>query len=136
MCIFIVVFWFWDFDITIYICTKLFWVPGLLISNALSMFCICPSLFSCLLILISYQNLSVSDFLLLYYLCLYQWAFSFIIFLFLIVAFSFLPREVPLVVIGELVWSCWILLLFLVWKAFDTSVKSAYEPRWVKYFRF
>ena len=80
------------------------------------MFCIFPFLFSCLLVLISY--LSMSDFLPLYYFCLYKWVFSFVIFLFLIVAFSFLPREFPLVVIVELTWRCWILLAFPYLKSF------------------
>ena len=59
----------------------------------------------------------MGDFLPVYYLCLYQWVFSFAIFLFLIVAFSFLLREVPLVVV-ELVWRCWILLAFVCLKSF------------------
>ena len=43
--------------------------------------------FSCLLVLTAY--LSMGDFLLLYYLCLYKWPFPFVIFLFLIMAFLF-----------------------------------------------
>ena len=76
--------------------------------------CICLC-FSCLLVLIPY--LSMGDFLHLYYFGQYQWVFSFEIFLFLIVAFYFLPREVPLVVV-ELVWKCWILLAFSCLKSF------------------
>ena len=45
-------------------------------------------------------------FLYIYYVCLYQWAFSFVLFLFLIVAFSFLPRQAPLVVVIKPVWRC------------------------------
>ena len=45
------------------------------------------------LVLISY--LCVDDFLMLLYVCFYWWAFSFIIFLFLVLAFSFPPREIP-----------------------------------------
>ena len=41
---------------------------------------------------------------------LYQWAFTFCNFFFLVVAFSFLPKEVPLVM---LVWWCWILFACL-----------------------
>ena len=79
--------------------------------NAFSIFFIHPLLFSCLLVLISY--LSVGDFLLLFYVCLYWWAFPFIIFLFLIVVFfSFQPREVSLAFVIKLVWLHWILLAF------------------------
>ena len=49
------------------------------------------------------------------YLCcmyLYQWAFPFIIFLLLTVAFSFALREIPLAFVVKLVWWCWILLAF------------------------
>ena len=40
--------------------------------------------------------LSVDDFLPLLYICLYQCVFPFMIFFFILVAFSFPPREVPL----------------------------------------
>jgi len=76
-------------------------------------FCICPLLFSFLVVLISY--LKMDDFLL--YLCLYQWAFSFIIFLFLVLAFPFLLKNVHLVIV-HLVWRCWILLAFTCLKGF------------------
>ena len=93
-------------------CAELFLVAGLLNSNAFSMVCICPLFFSCLIVLISY--LSMGDFLLLYYLGLYQWGFSLVILLFLIVAFPFWLREVPLLVDVELVWR-WCILLAFAW---------------------
>ena len=40
------------------------------------------------------------------------WALSFVAFLFPVAAFSFLPREVPLVFVVRLVSCCWILLAF------------------------
>ena len=56
------------------------------------------------------SHLCADDFLPLLYACLYQWAFPFIIFFFLVVAFCFLSREVPLSFVAKLVWWCWILL--------------------------
>ena len=44
--------------------------------------------------------------------CLYQWAFPFVISLFLVLAFSFALREVSLAFVAKLVWWCWILLAF------------------------
>ena len=119
-----------DFDMAIYIFTELVWVTDFLISNAFSMFCICPPLFSCLLVLI---YLSMGDFLLLYYVCLYQWAFSFVIFLFLIVALSFLPGEIPLVVVVKLGWRCWILLAFACLKSFWSLCQTEWNPWWEEY---
>ena len=46
--------------------------------------------------------LCVDDFLHLLYVCFYQWAFPFIIFLSLVVAFSFLLREVPLAFVEKI----------------------------------
>ena len=60
--------------------------------------------------LISY--LCMNDFLLLVYVCLYEWAFPFVIFLFLVVAFIFMLREVPPAFLLNLVWWYWILLAF------------------------
>ena len=94
-----------------YMCTKLFWV-AVLFSEAFS---ISAFVFSWLLVLISY--LSISDFLSLCYSCFYQWVFSLEIFLFMSVASSFLLREVPLVVV-ELVWRCWALLVFACLKRY------------------
>ena len=70
---------------------------GLLITSAPPVSCICTLLVSWFLILVAY--LYMDDFLplLAYVLCLYWWAFSFVIFLFLVVTFSFPLREVPLV---------------------------------------
>ena len=39
----------------------------------------------------------------------------------------FLPREVPLMFVGKMVWWCWILLTLLVWKAFYFSINSEWE---------
>ena len=61
-----------------------------------------------LLVLVAY--LCMDDFLSLLYACLYQWALSFVIFLFPVVAFSFPPREVLLVFVIKLVSWWWILL--------------------------
>ena len=108
-----------NLDITNYMCTELFGSVVLLFSGAFSMFCICfqcsAFAFSCLLISISY--LLMCDFLPLYYLCIYQCVFSFKIFLFLIVAF-FSAREIPLAVVVELPWRCWILLAFASLESF------------------
>ena len=78
------------FDITIYMCTESFLVAGLLISNAFPISCICTLLFSWLMVLVS--HLCVYFFPLLY-VCLYRWAFPLVVFLFLVVAFSFPPRK-------------------------------------------
>ena len=43
---------------------------------------------------------------------LYPWTFSFVILSFLVVAFSFPPREFPLIIVAKLVWQCLILLAF------------------------
>ena len=75
------------------------------ISNILHLY----SPLSPLLVLIS--SLGVGDFLPLLYVCLYQWAFPFVVFLFLVVGFSFSPRQVPLAFVVKLV-LCWILLAF------------------------
>ena len=53
------------------------------------------------LVLVAY--LGVDDFLPLLYACLYWWALPFVMLLFLVVAFSFPPREVPLVFVVKLV---------------------------------
>ena len=42
----------------------------------------------------------------------FWWALSFAVFLFLVVPFSILPREVPSVFVVKLVWCCWIVLAF------------------------
>ena len=55
-----------------------------------------------------------------------------VVFLFLVVAFSFLPREVPLVFVVRLVQCCWILSTLLICEGFDFSFKSEWEPFWVK----
>ena len=54
----------------------------------------------------------MDDFVSLLYIYLYWWALSFVEFLFPVAAFSFLPREVPLVFVVKLVLCCWILLAF------------------------
>ena len=54
----------------------------------------------------------MDDFISLLYIYLYWWALSFVVFLFLVVAFSFLFREVFLVFVVKLVWCCWILSAF------------------------
>ena len=50
---------------------------------------------------------------------LFWWAFSFYNFLCLIVAFSFLHREVPLIFVVKLVWWCWnpivFACLYIIW---------------------
>ena len=63
--------------------------------------------------LTSLVALCVDYFLPLLYVCLYQWAFPFCNFFFLLVAFSFLPKEVPLAFIVMLVWWCWIRFAYL-----------------------
>ena len=45
----------------------------------------------------------------------------------------FLPREVPLVFVVKLFWWCWILLVLLVWKTLDFSIKSEWESCWIDY---
>ena len=73
-----------------------------LIFNCLFMFCICLPLFSCLLVLIAYLSMGVFY---LYIVFVFTSSFSHLeIFLFLFVAFSFLLREVPWVIVGQLVW--------------------------------
>ena len=60
------------------------------------------------LLLLSF-NLSITfihvDLLALLYICLYQWDFPFVLFIFL-VAFSFSLRKVPLTFLVKLVWWC------------------------------
>ena len=80
------------------------------------MFCICPILFTCLLLLISY--LPVCDFLLLYYLCLLPVIFFFCNILISNCGFSFSTWRSSLVVNVELVRRCWILLAFACLKSF------------------
>ena len=87
---FVVTISFWYSNLSTY-------KTGLLISNACPIACICTLLFSRLLVLNSY--LCGGDFLRLLYICLYQWAFPFIIFLFLVVASSFPSRKVPLILV-------------------------------------
>ena len=98
-------FWY----IHLYVC-RLFHLAGLLNFKCIFNVMHLSSPLPCLLVWISY--LSMGDFLFLNYLCLYQWDSSFLIFLFLTMAFPLLPREVPLVVDVGLVWRCWILLAF------------------------
>ena len=89
----IVDFWFMvnvSFDIAFYIDTRL---AGLLISNAFPISCNNTLFFSQLLVLISY--LCVDYFLPLLYVCLYWWALSFVIFLFLVVAFFPRIEKIP-----------------------------------------
>ena len=74
--------------------TRLFWVAGLLIANTFPESHI-HTLYLWLLVLVS--CLCVDDSLPLLYVCFSSWAFPFVIFLFLVVAFSFTLREVPLV---------------------------------------
>ena len=90
--------------------TMRFWYSSIKI--AFPIFCICTPLFLGLLVLISY--LCMDDFLPLFCVYLYQWAFSFLVFLFLVVDLSFLPIEIPLAFFFfvKLVWWCWILLTF------------------------
>ena len=66
--------------------------------------CICVMLFSLLLGFVSY--LYADDFLPLLYVFLFWGSFPLIIFLFLVVAFSFTLREFPLVFVAKLVWWC------------------------------
>ena len=54
----------------------------------------------------------MDDVLPLLYVCHYWWAFPFMIFLFLVVAFIFMPREVPPAFLLNLVWWYWIILAF------------------------
>lgn len=63
------------------------------VSNTLPISCICTLFFSQLLVLI---YLCVDDFYVYLYICCYQWDFPFVIFLFLVMGFSFPSREVPL----------------------------------------
>ena len=63
--------------------------------------CICTPLFSQFLVLVAY--LCMDGFLPLLYVCLYWWALSFVVFLFLVAASSFVPREIPLVFVVKLV---------------------------------
>ena len=76
----------------------------------------------------------MKDVLPLFYVCLDQWTFPFVIFFVLVVAFSFSPTEIPLAFVVKLVWWYWILLtLTFVCKTFDLSFKSEWEPQWVEY---
>ena len=91
--------------------------------------------FYCFCLLTS-QLVCMDDFLPLLYVCslFISELFHFIIFLFLIVAFSFLLRELPLVSAIKLVWWCWNLYLLLVYKASEFSIKSEWESCWVSLF--
>ena len=48
--------------------------------------------------------LCMDDFLPLLYVCVYKWVFHLVIFMFLVVAFSFILREFPLPFLVKLVW--------------------------------
>ena len=80
--------------------TRLFKVSGLLVLNAFSV--------SCIGTLLTIATVYVDDFLPLLCICLcwYIKAFPFVVFLFLVVAGSFPPREVPLASVIKLVWWC------------------------------
>ena len=86
--------------------------------------------------LLTSQLVRMDDFLPLLYVCslFISELFHFIVFLFLIVAFSFLLRELPLVSAIKLVWWCWNLYLLLVCKASEFSIKSEWESCWVSLF--
>ena len=90
---------------------EVFDVAVLLISHAFPISRICTFLFSGLLVLMA--CFCVGHFPPLLYVCCHWWAFPFIIFLILVVAFSFLPQEIPLGFVVKLVWWCWILLAFV-----------------------
>ena len=66
--------------------------------------------------------------------CLNQWAFSFPNFYVSVVAFSFSLRKAPLRFLIKLVLRCWALLVLLLCKTLDLSIKSEGEPCWVEYF--
>ena len=65
------------------------------------------------------------------YIYLYWWALSFVVFLFPVVGFSFLPRDVSFLFVVKLVWCCWILLAFAYLWSFGFLLQIP-EPCWVK----
>ena len=90
-----------------------FWCKSLyvyeIVLSCCSLNCKCISsvlhLYPPLLLIYGFGSIYVcaDDFLSLLYIYLYWWALSFVVFLFLVVVFSFLPREVPLVFVVKLV---------------------------------
>ena len=122
---FVVTISFWYSNLSTY-------KAGLLISNACPIACLCTLLFSQLLVLNSYLGRWGGDFLPLLYVCLYQWAFPFIIVLFLVVAFSFTYRKVALIFVIQLVWWCWMLLACAYLENFWFPYRVC-PSLWVKY---
>ena len=104
MCESVSVFGLWfplDLGMSTYVCAKWFGVAVFLFSHAFSVFCVCLLFFSCLLVLILY--LSMGDFSTFILFLSLPSEFSHLkFFFFLIVAFSFLLREIPLVVVVEM----------------------------------
>ena len=105
-CVYILFSFFLCISCRFSVCTyqEVFDVAVLLISNTFPISCVCTFLFSGLLVLMAY--FCVGDFLPLLYVCCHLWAFPFIIFLILVVAFSFRPQEIPLGFVVKLVWWC------------------------------
>ena len=73
-----------------------------------------------LLVLVSY--LRVDGFLPFLYVCLHHELSHFVIFLFPVVDFSFLPGQIPWAFVVKLVWRCWVLLLLVFREVFDISI--------------
>ena len=124
---------------SLYVYLKLFQVSGLLIANASPVSCICTLLLSWLLVLISYLCMVV--FLSLLYVCFYQWVFSFVIFLFIVVtlfsakrvSFS-ICREVGLVVLNSLIF-CLSVKLFISLSNLNESL-AGYSILVYRFFSF
>ena len=115
-------------------CTELFLVTGLLLSNTFLLFCICPLLFSCLLVLIFVNGLFPIFILSLSL----QWAFLLAIFLFLIADFSFMPREIPSIVVVQpgdcFHFDCFTLIAVFSYNILKFFLSPSWSPHWWGHF--
>ena len=90
-----------------------------------SVFCICTLLFSHLFVLISCLSFVISYF---YFMFAFTSELShFVIFLFIVVAFYFPPREVPLVVVVRLFWWCFYSVSFCLSEKLLISLSNLNE---------